>query len=122
MGQNFDSYFFFSILVLVLIFIIPIFDLRYIYRKQAKTFSENPLNASLFYEYEINISETEISTKGRYSESKLQWASIVKKKEDNRFYYLFVDSQQAILLPKRSLKLKADVEELEKLLSRHFSF
>ena len=94
----------------------------YIYRKQAKTFAENPLNATLFDDYEINISETGISTKGRSSESKFQWVCIVKKKEDNRFYYLFLDSQQAILLPKRSLKLKGDVEELEKLLSRYISF
>lgn len=117
-----DLYFFFSLFILFAIYIIPLFELPAIHRKNARAFIDDPLSHNFFTDYEVGISDTGISMKGGLTESKFQWGSIVKKEENDQHYYLFINSQQAIVLPKRSLSLPGDKQELERFFAQHLSF
>jgi hypothetical protein len=118
----FDVYFFYTVFVLASIYILPIFNLRNAYNKAVTAYTDNPLNANVFNECQISISETGLFTKGKFTETKYQWGSIVKKEENNSFYFLFISSEQAILIPKKSLRSKEEREELEKLFVKNIPF
>jgi YcxB-like protein len=120
--KTFDVYFFYSIFILASIYILPIFNLPNAYKKAVTSFTDNPINANIFNECQLNISETGLFTKGKFAETKYQWGSIVKKEENSNFYFLFISSEQAILIPKKSLRSAAEKEQLEKLFAQYISF
>lgn len=119
---NFDFYFFYSIAIIAAIYIGPIFSLNNVYKKQIFAFIQNPLNEHVFSDVNLLLSESGILAKGKYSEAKYNWEAIVKKAEDNVFYYLFLSSDQALLIPKRCLKKDTEREQLEDLFSKKVSF
>ncbi len=120
--KTFDGYFFYSIFVLASIYILPIFNLPNAYKKVVTQFTDNPVNANIFNACQIIISETGLFAKGKLIETKYQWSSIVKKEENSSFYFLFISSEQAILLPKRAIRSEAEKEQLEKLFAHYISF
>ena len=118
----FDVYFFYTIFVLASIYILPILNMQNAYKKAVAAYTDNLLNANIFNECQITISETGLFAKGKFTETKYQWGSIVKKEENNSFYFLFIGSEQAILIPKKSLRSKEEKEQLEKLFAQYISF
>jgi YcxB-like protein len=120
--KTFDAYFFYSIFVLAAIYLLPLFNLPNVYKKQVTLFTDNPVNANIFNEYQITVSETGLFAKGKFTETKYQWGSIVKKEENSNFYFLFISSEQAILIPKKTLRSGAEKEQLEKLFAQYISF
>jgi YcxB-like protein len=119
---NFDTYFFYSLAIVAAIYIAPIFDINNVYRKTILAYVDNPLNANIFNDANISISENGILAKGKHAETKYNWDAIVKKEEDSVFYYLFLTTDQALLIPKRCLKLPEQKELFEKLLAKNISF
>lgn len=117
-----DSYFFYSIAIIAAIYIAPIFDINNVYRKTILAFVHNPLNENIFESTNLIISENGIFAKGKYTETKYNWESFVKKEEDNTFYYLFLGSDQALLIPKRCLKTNIEKELIENLFAKYVSF
>lgn len=120
--KNFDLYFFYSIFVLAGIYIFPIFNLSNAYKKIVTQFTDNLINGNMFNDYQIIISETGLFSKGKFTETKYQWDSIVKKEENSNFYFLFISSEQAILLPKRAIRSEVEKEQLEKSFAHYISF
>jgi len=118
----FDFYFFFSVVFVATIFIMPIFQMEEIYTKQVDKLSNNPLNVNLFKDVQISLAETGIFTKTEFSETQYRWASIVKKEEDRDYYFLYLASDQALLLPKRAFRSESEKQQAEKLFGEHISF
>ena len=79
-------------------------------------------NQSIFLDTQIDISETGISMKDELSETKLQWKAFVKKQENADYYFLFTNSIQALIFPKRIFKTAEDKARFQQLLSQHLSF
>jgi hypothetical protein len=121
-NRVFDTYFFFSVFILVCIYIFPLLQMPGAYKKQIAAFTEHPLNAHFFDDIQISFSETGIFTKGKFEEARYQWISIVKKEENIDSYFLFISSAQAIIIPKRAVRSNSEKEQLEKLFGEHISF
>jgi hypothetical protein len=92
------------------------------YRKQIDTFINNSANDNVFSDCLVTVSETGISSKGKFAASDYQWAGIVKKEETKEHYFLFLTTDQAIVLPKRAIASEAQKVQLEKLFAAHISF
>jgi YcxB-like protein len=117
-----DVNFLYSILILLAIYIIPLFNVATTYRKQMNPFLADPLNAHIFSNCELIFSETGIIAKGKYSSTSYQWRGIVKKDETTDYYYLFLSTVQALIIPKRAVKSEAEKIQLENLFAQHISY
>jgi YcxB-like protein len=121
-AHSFDAFFFYTIIVLASIYVFPLFYMKATIKKQADAFSNNPLNAAFLQPTELIFSETGIFTKDKYAEVKYNWISIVKKEENSDYFFLYVSSIQALLIPKRALRSEDERLRFIKLLSQHISF
>ena len=88
----------------------------------AEKVAEHPENASIFLEASITVSEAGITTKNELMETKYQWKAILKKLESKNYYFLFINSLQAIVIPKRVFNSQEEKLQFEKLLSQFLSF
>ena len=61
------------------------------------------------------------SVKNRFTETKYFWNAIIKKTETDTHYFLFENSLQAIIIPKRACKSEEEKLALRKVLSRNLS-
>ena len=121
-NKTIDPFFLFSLFTLACIFLLPLFSQPATYRKFISGITENALNANIFTEIQISISETGMSSRSNFAEAKYQWAAIIKKEENKDYYFLYLSSEQAILLPKRAIRSQSEKEQLEKLFAEHISF
>jgi hypothetical protein len=117
-----DTYFVFSVAIILLLFIMPIFRMAELYKKQVERTLKNPLNANFFRATQVIFSDTGIFTKNEFTETTYQWKGIVKKEENKEYYFLYINSEHAILIPKRALTIASDKPALEKLFAEHISF
>jgi len=120
--SNIDTYFIVSILILACIYILPVFTIKTDTRKQAFAFTENPLNINLFTKTETVISDTGIFSTDISVEVKYGWDCIIKKEETNDYYFLYINTLQAIIIPKRALTSEADKLKLVQLFGQHIPF
>ncbi len=120
--KAFDSVYFFSIFMLAAIYVLPLLSIKTNSRKLAFTFIQNRLNAHLLTQTEVVISPNGIFSKNIFCEVKYKWECIIKKEETNDYYFLYINSAQALIIPKRVLRSAAEKEALAKLLSQHISF
>jgi hypothetical protein len=120
--RTLDTFFFISIAMMASIYLLPLFTVEMDTRKQINAFLNNPLNCYLLMKTEVIISETGISAKDEFTESKYQWNAILKKEETKEYYFLFTNSIQAIVIPKRILATAVEKETLSKLMAQHISF
>jgi YcxB-like protein len=116
-GKMFDPYFLYSILVLLTIYIFPLFVMKNTFHKQIAAYTDNPLNATFFNDCQMVISEAGIFAKGKFTTTEYQWPAIVKKEETSEYYYLYLSTQQALLIPKRAVKSETEKKQLEQLLA-----
>ena len=91
-------------------------------KKQAEKIATAENNYSIFLETHASISETGIALKDELSETKFQWKAFVKKQENADYYFLFTNSIQAIIFPKRIFKTAEEKSQFQKLLSQYLSF
>lgn len=91
-------------------------------KAQAKKFANNDENASIFLLTTHQFSSTGIIIKDEVSNTTLQWKAIVKKEENDCYYFLYTNSIQALIIPKNVLKTIEDVKQFEQLLNMHISF
>jgi hypothetical protein len=88
---------------------------------QAKSIADNPENESLFLETFLNISDSELQIKNKLIASTYQWSAFVNKIETDTYYFLFENSLQAIVIPKRAFKNNDEKMAFDKILSRNLS-
>ena len=120
--HNFDFFFFYTLLVLASIYVLPLFSIENSSRKQALAFYNDPLNANTFLQTEIIFSETGIFGKYSYAEVNYKWNCINKKVETTEHFLLYISSNQAIIIPKREIKTETDKSKLLELFGKHITF
>ena len=69
-----------------------------------------------------NFSETGVFIKDDVKESKLNWRAFIKKMENDKYYYLYLNANSAYIIPKKVLKSSVQKEELESLFAKYLSF
>jgi hypothetical protein len=107
---------------LVLTSLLSFFGVRTNTMKQAEKVADDSGNSSIFIPLIVNASESGISVKDELKEIHYQWAAIIKKLESQNYYFLFHNSIQAIIIPKRAFTSPADKLQFEKLLAQYLSF
>ncbi|MEO8770165.1 MAG: YcxB family protein [Ferruginibacter sp.] len=90
--------------------------------RQADKVAEDPGNSSIFLEHMVTVSDTGINIKDELKEVRFQWAAITKKLESKNYYFLFHNSIQAIIIPKRVFISQDEKLQFEKILSQHLTF
>jgi YcxB-like protein len=111
---------FFAFMVLSLGY--NIFNQKSNLQKQAKKFADNDENASIFLLTTHLFSATGIQIKDEVSNTTLHWKAIVKKEENDAYYFLYTNSVQALIIPKNVFKTIEEVQQFEQLLNVHISF
>jgi hypothetical protein len=84
------------------------------YKRKIEKFYNNPNNEGLFAKTELNITEYGLTSKDEKGESKFKWDAFVKKIETEGYFYLFLSSAQAVIIPKRVLNAQ-EAKELSAL-------
>lgn len=90
--------------------------------RQAEKITDDPENASMFLEITATISETGFTMKDELQETKIQWKAFTKKLESKNYYFLFLNSIQAIIIPKRIFISPEQKAQFERLLTQYLSF
>ncbi|MEO6668332.1 MAG: YcxB family protein [Ferruginibacter sp.] len=90
--------------------------------RQADKVAEDPGNSSIFLEHQVTVSDGGIIIKDELKEIRFQWKAIAKKLESQNYYFLFHNSIQAIIIPKRVFISQDEKMQFEKLLAQHLSF
>ena len=114
----------FILLILAFILItsaLSLFGVRSNTVKLGEKIANDPRNSSIFLETALTVSETGISTKDTLTETRYQWNSFIKKQENKDYYFLFTNSIQALIIPRRIFNAD-ERSQFEKLLSQHLSF
>ena len=113
-----------SIIIYALIIIttiLPLFSGRTSVVKSAERITDNPENSTLFTKYYLTATDAELIVKNIFSETNYAWNAIIKKTETDTHYFLFENSLQAIIIPKRACKSEEEKLALKKVLSRNLS-
>ena len=90
--------------------------------KRAEQIADDPGNGSLFLESTLTASESGFSLKDEMTETKYQWKAFTKKLESKNYYFLFLNSIQALIVPKRIFTNNEQQSQFEKLLGQYLSF
>lgn len=108
----------FSLIALIYFSLVPSLVKRSI-RRRVQQILEQPENSHILGESEIVLSDQGISDKDSESESRYSWEAVVRKEETPLSYFLYTNSYHAIVIPKRTLKTRQEMEELNRLLNEH---
>ena len=118
-----NSLFAFIVISLILVTaILAITGVRSSIKNQAKKISNDPENSSIFVNTAVVISAAGIFLRDDLTERKLQWPAFIKKLENKEYYFLFYNSMEAIIIPKRVFKNKEDKLLFDSLLIQFLSF
>jgi hypothetical protein len=90
-------------------------------RQRVRATLAHPENRNVLDESEVLIMDTGIVSKDTSSESKYGWDAIVRKEETPGYYYLYTNSQHAIVIPKRVIANAGERQELQALFNQHLS-
>jgi hypothetical protein len=101
--------------------LLPLFTGRSQMVKQANEIADDPDNGSIFKEIVLSAEEYELVIKSVLVESKYNWKGFTKKTETEKYYYLFQNAMQAIIIPKRAFTNNEEKMAFDKILSRNLS-
>lgn len=90
--------------------------------RQAERIADDPDNASIFADFTLTVTDAGITLKNDSLETKFQWTAFLKKLESKNYYFLFHNSIQAVIIPKRVFDSEEVKARFEKILTRHLSF
>lgn len=120
--DQFDSTITIGIPVFAFIFFSSMFSLKPRIKKLALKFAASTDNSSVFRMTDYTFSETGVITKDEVKEVQLQWAAFIKKAETDQYFYLFLHSTNALIIPKRIFRSQVEKDKFTQLLSAHISF
>ena len=101
--------------------LLPLFTGKIQLAKQAADIADNPDNDSIFKKITLTILEDVLIVKSEMIESKFNWKGFTKKTEIDKYYYLFQNTMQAIIIPKRAFTNNEEKLAFDKILSRNLS-
>ena len=119
--NKFDTTITIGIPVFAFIFLGSLFSIKPRLKKLALKFAANAENASIFQMTDYTFSDTGVIAKDNVKEVKYQWAAFVKKVETPNYFYLFLHSANALIIPNRIFRSQVEKENLRQLLSTHLS-
>ena len=99
-------------------FIAAIFYAFVIIRSLNKTKNIPDNNGAILGEKEIEFTESNISYKTKNSQGTSEWASIKNLKESPKAFYLYMDTNLAMLVPKKVFKDSSEMGEFKELVKR----
>ena len=105
---------------IVMIFCIPNIQKNAI-RDRAKRLMLNEENKLFFSSVALQLSATGIHSSRENMNATYKWNSIVRKVENETSYFLYTNSEQAIVIPKRVLKTPEQKRDFERMLNEHIS-
>jgi hypothetical protein len=74
-------------------------------------------NKHFLYESELSLTDDGITGSDILSTTSYKWSSIVKYAVTKDFFYLYINSIQALIVPKRLFKSQTEIEQFDKYLS-----
>jgi len=107
--------------ILLFTTLVQIFSARNNVAKQAEKVTSDENNASIFSEKIMEVDETGITIKDALCETRWKWEAFIKKQENDTYYFLFSNSIEALIVPKRIFKIAEEKSRFEKLLAQHLS-
>ncbi len=107
--------------ILSLVTLLQLLNARYNIKRQAQRIVDNEENQSMFLEGQLEINEAGITKKNELETLRLSWAAFTRKQETAAHYFLFTNSLQALIIPKRVFKGE-ELQQFEKLLLHYLSF
>lgn len=114
-----DPVFWWMMVIISLVWIALVFIMyRTMPARLARKVMTNPENAGIVGYREMSFTDEEIRTKSDKTEGKLSWSAIVKAKDAGTHFLLFVNANQAYIIPKRAMD-SGQIEELGSLLKAH---
>ena len=99
-----DSGNFIGVGIVLALLILPTLSLKPRLKKKALAFAANPENAAVFSMTDHIFSETGVLLKNDSSESKFQLKAFIKKQETAEYIYLFIQSNNALIIPKKVIR------------------
>ena len=69
----------------------------------------------------MEVDETGITIRDALCETRWKWEAFIKKQENDTYYFLFSNSIEALIVPKRIFKIAEEKSRFEKLLAQHLS-
>jgi len=113
---------FIGIPIILFLLLFPVLSAKPRLKKQALKFASNPENAAVFNISDHIFSETGVQVKDAVKETKFQWSAFIKKEETAGYIYLFIQSNSALIIPKKAIRSEVEKEQLENLLAQYISF
>jgi hypothetical protein len=112
-----------NLLPLLIIFIVLLFLSVYLYTKyylkiSVNKFLEKPDNCHVLLKTQLIISDTAIKEISEVAETTYKWEAIKNKIENKDYWYLYLNTNYGIVIPKRFLN-KMERCEFESFLSRN---
>jgi hypothetical protein len=107
--------------IIILIALIQVLMAKYRYKKQVTQIVANPENSNLFRIVELSFSNEGIFMEDETMNCNYKWNSIIRKNENNSYYFLFISSLQAIIIPKRIFKNPEEKQLVVDLFAKHIS-
>jgi hypothetical protein len=114
----------FSLPVFVIIIVssfLPLLTGRSQMIKQATNLADNVDNESIFKEVSLFVTDDKFFIKNTLVEASYNWKAFIKKTETEKYYYLFQNSMQATIIPKRAFTNNEEKMAFDKILSRNLS-
>jgi YcxB-like protein len=109
-----------AIIGIIVNFVIIPPRIKHHYEKQVDKFYSNPSNSNFLLKTELIIDENGIQSKDETTTTAHSWPAFVKKAETNDYFYLYLNSQLALVIPKRIFTSPKEKIEFESLLLAHF--
>ena len=123
LGKTYPIKVMIPILILIIgVSLLPYFTYKNKLDKQLEEFLEETDNANIFTKFSVQASLQELFVKNEFEETKYQWKIITNKIETNTHYFLFINSVQAIIIPKNAFINNSDKIAFDKILSTTLSF
>ncbi len=113
---------FIGVPIILFLLLFPLLSAKPRLKKQALQFAANPENAGVFNISDHIFSETGVIVRDDVKETTFQWTAFIKKQENENYIYLFIQSNSALIIPKKAIRSEVEKEQLAKLFAQHISF
>lgn len=114
---NFTSLLIISSIITLIFTFFSNYQAPFRFKSKARLFIRKDENAHLINESEIEISDRGIYKTNPETKVNLNWNSIIKYAVSENLFYLYVNSQEALVIPKRLFESQIKIEEFDKFLT-----
>ena len=113
-----------SLIIILLMFgtsFLPLIGGRSNAEKEAEEIADDPDNEGVFLPTIFTAAEDGIGVKTDIADIKYAWKAIVRKTETDKYFFLFPNAMQALIVPKNAFASPQDLAAFNKLLSANIS-